>query len=157
MLPVEFALSSLVRSQKLAKPSVPIKSYAELYPARGVSIFSEIFTPPERVEKEKVSRRLPVVQSELIPSLSSISPRDAVLKNANIFSDIWALAFSWDYAAYILMLAYLFFPSAERAAGFKDKYIRDQRSMLFRVFGHDAPDQKGALGYAPTRLLLCAK
>ena len=37
-----------------------------------------------------------------------------------IDNDVWALAIAWDYAAYILMLAFLFFPSAERAAGFKD-------------------------------------
>ena len=56
-----------------------------------------------------------------MPGLSAISPRDAVLKNANIFSDIWALALSWDYAPYILMFAFLFFPSAERAREFKDE------------------------------------
>ncbi|MEO0851207.1 MAG: hypothetical protein AAFY04_07345, partial [Pseudomonadota bacterium] len=56
----------------------------------------------------------------IIPGLSVITPRDAVLKNFQIFSDVWALAMSWDYASYILLLAFLFFPSAERAAGFKD-------------------------------------
>ena len=132
---VESALSSLVRSQKLAKPPVPIKSYAELYPARGLDIFNEIFDPPEPVEEEKVSRRLAVVMAEFIPSLSVISPRDAVLKNANIFSDIWALAVAWDYAAYVLMLAYLFFPSAERAAGFKDAPPEDRRSFVARMLG----------------------
>jgi hypothetical protein len=82
-----------------------------------------------------VSRTLSVVISETVPSLSTITPRDAVLKNANIFSDIWALAIAWDYAAYVLMLAYLFFPSAERAAGFKDAPRPAPRSLLARVFG----------------------
>ena len=133
---VETALASLVRSQKLAKPPVPIKSYAELYPARGLEIFDEVFSPKEEpVEEERVSRRIEVVKAEFIPSLSTITPRDAVLKNANIFSDIWALAFAWDYAAYVLMLAYLFFPSAERAAGFKNTPIPEQRSLVARMLG----------------------
>lgn len=133
---VESALSSLVRSQKLAKPPVPIKSYSELFPARGIDIFREIFSrPTESAETEPVSRRLSVVMAEFIPSLSIISPRDAVLKNANIFSDIWALAIAWDYAAYILMLAFLFFPSAERAAGFKDAEERNSVSLMSRLFG----------------------
>ncbi|HXI86897.1 MAG TPA: hypothetical protein VNH64_05530, partial [Parvularculaceae bacterium] len=69
---------------------------------------------------KEVSRTAAVVAAEFVPGLSTITPRDAVLKNANVFSDVWALAIAWDYAAYILMLAYLFFPSAERAAGHKD-------------------------------------
>ncbi len=133
---VESALGSLVRSQKLAKPPVPIKSYAELYPARGLEIFDEVFSPKEEpVEQERVSRRIEVVKAEFIPSLSTITPRDAVLKNANIFSDIWALAFAWDYAAYVLMLAYLFFPSAERAAGFKDTPVPQRVSLVARLLG----------------------
>lgn len=134
---VESALSSLVRSQKLAKPPVPIESAAERAPARGLDIFREIMEPKEDEpeEEERVSRRLSVVQAEFIPQLSSITPRDAVLKNANIFSDIWALAISWDFAAYILMLAYLFFPSAERAAGFKDEPPAPRQSVMMRAFG----------------------
>jgi len=133
---VESALASLVRSQKLAKPPVPIKSYAELYPARGLEIFDEVFSEKEEpVEEERVSRRIEVVKAEFIPSLSTITPRDAVLKNANIFSDIWALAFAWDYAAYVLMLAYLFFPSAERAAGYKDTPIPQKQSFVARFLG----------------------
>lgn len=133
---VESALGSLVRSQKLAKPPVPIKSYAELYPARGLQIFDEVFAPPgPPVEEERVSRRIEVVMAEFIPSLSTMTPRDAVLKNANIFSDIWALAIAWDYAAYVLMTAYLFFPSAERAAAFKDAPIRDRSSFVGRLLG----------------------
>ncbi len=118
---IEGALSSLIRSQKLQKPPVPLKSAAELSPARGLDIFRELFDPPPPPEEpEKVSRRQSVVDAEFVPGLSTITPRDAVLKNASIFSDVWALAISWDYAPYILMLAFLFFPSAERAAGFKD-------------------------------------
>ena len=133
---VESALASLVRSQKLAKPPIPIKSYAELYPARGLEIFDEVFSPPEEpVEEERVSRRIEVVMAEFIPSLSTITPRDAVLKNANIFSDIWALAIAWDYAAYVLMLAYLFFPSAERAARFKDTPQVHRVSLVGRMLG----------------------
>ena len=119
---VRSALESLVRRQKLAKPPVPKESYAELYPERGVDIFRTWFEPPKQeVEEEKVSRRAEVVAEEFVAPLSTITPRDAVLKNANIFSDVWALALAWDYAAYVLMLAFLFFPSAERAAGFKDE------------------------------------
>lgn len=133
---VESALGTLVRSQKLAKPPVPIKAYAELYPARGLEIFDEVFSPKdEPVEQERVSRRIEVVRAEFVPTLSTITPRDAVLKNANIFSDIWALAFAWDYAAYVLMLAYLFFPSAERAAGFKDTPIPERVSLVGRLLG----------------------
>ncbi len=121
---VESALNSLLRSQKLAKPPPPIPSAAELSPARGLAIFTEFMTPDALIipeTDENVSRTARIVyEEETIEPLSSISPRDAVLKNANIFSDIWALAVAWDYASYILMLAYLFFPSAERAAGRKD-------------------------------------
>lgn len=118
---VESALASMIRSQKLQKPPVPVKSAAELSPARGLDIFREVFNPsPPPEEPEKISRAQSVVDAEFVPGLSAISPRDAVLKNANIFSDVWALAISWDYAPYILMLAFLFFPSAERAQGFKD-------------------------------------
>ncbi len=118
---VEGALKSLISRQKRAKPAPPIKSAAELSPARGLDIFREIFNPPAPPEEpETVSRAQSVVDAEFIPGLSTLTPRDAVLKHANIFSDVWALAISWDYAPYILMLAFLFFPSAERAQGFKD-------------------------------------
>lgn len=119
---VEAALKSLIRKQKLAKPPVPRKSAAELSPARGLDIINELISEPVApAPEERVSRTQAVVAAEFVPSLSTISPRDAVLKNANIFSDIWALAISWDYAAYILMFAFLFFPSAERAARYKDE------------------------------------
>jgi hypothetical protein len=118
---IQSALETLVRKQKLAKPPVPIKSAAEISPARGLDIFRDWFNPPPPPEEpETVSRRQSVVDAEFVPGLSTITPRDAVLKHVNIFSDIWALAISWDYAPYILMLAFLFFPSAERAQGFKD-------------------------------------
>ncbi len=133
---VEAALKSLVRSQKLTKPPVPIKSYAERYPARGLGIFDEVFSPAaEPAGEVRISRTLAVVTAEVVPGLSTITPRDAVLKNANVFSDIWALAVAWDYAAYILMCAYLFFPSAERAAGYKDTPHGEPRPLLSRVFG----------------------
>ena len=131
---VESALRSLIRKQKLAKPPVPVKSAAELSPSRGLQIFADWITPPEpEPEPERVSRTQAVVAAEVVPGLSTITPRDAVLKNANIFSDIWALAISWDYAAYVLMFAFLFFPSAERAAGYKDK--PPLTNALLRVFG----------------------
>lgn len=118
---VEDALKSLIRKQKLAKPPVPLLSAAELSPARGLDIFRDLIDPPPpAAEPETVSRTLAVVEAEVVPGLATITARDAVLKNAKIFSDIWALAISWDYAPYILMLAFLFFPSAERAKGHKD-------------------------------------
>ncbi|MGF1542990.1 MAG: hypothetical protein ACFB00_00505, partial [Parvularculaceae bacterium] len=120
---VEAALRSLIRKQKLAKPPIPVPSAAELSPARGLAIVGEVFRGPQApVEDERKSRTVNVVyEQEYVPQLSTITPRDAVLKNANVFSDIWALSIAWDYASYVLMLAYLFFPSAERAAGFKDE------------------------------------
>lgn len=118
---IDTALKKLLSKHKRAKPPVPLKSAAELSPARGLKIFAEFLSPPPPPEEvKKVSRTAAVVATEFVPGLSTITPRDAVLKNANIFSDIWALAISWDYAPYLLMFAFLFFPSAERAAGFKD-------------------------------------
>lgn len=120
---VEDALESLLRKQKLAKPPVPQKSANEISPERGLEIFATWLAPKTLApiaEEQRVSRTASVVAEEFVPGLSVITPRDAVLKNAAIFSDVWALSLAWDYAAYILMLAYLFFPSAERAAGFKD-------------------------------------
>ena len=117
------ALKSLLRKQRLSKPSVPEKSYAEIYPERGLDIVTALFRPDPlsgASQEERVPRTAAVVAAETIPGLSLINPRDAVIKNAKIFSDVWALGIAWDYASYILMLAYLFFPSAERAAGRKD-------------------------------------
>ena len=119
---VEVALKLLVRKRKLAKPPIPIPSASELSPSRGLDIFRDIIDPPAAPPPvEKKSRNAATVAAEFIPALSVITPRDAVLKHANIFSDIWALAISWDYAPYILLFAYLFFPSAERAAGHKNE------------------------------------
>ncbi len=116
------ALKSLIRKQRLRKPPRPLPSAAELSPERGLAVlltpFKAAAAPPE--QEQRVSRTLAVVQAETIPQLSKITPRDAVLKNFNIFSDVWVLALSWDYASYVLLLAYLFFPSAERRAEFKD-------------------------------------
>ena len=118
---VKDALKSLIRKQRLRKPPEPIKSAAEASPARGLGILLAAFSSqPTVVAEEKKSRTLAVVREETVAKLSTMTPRDAVLKNFNIFSDVWVLALSWDYASYILLLAYLFFPSAERAASFKD-------------------------------------
>ena len=118
---VEAALKTLIRKQRAVKPPEPLPSAAELAPSRGVAILLDWFrTPAPVVEEERRARTQAVVDAETIPALSTTTPRDAVLKHASVFSDVWALALAWDYAAYVLMLAYLFFPSAERAAGFKD-------------------------------------
>ena len=118
------ALKSLVRKQKLRKPPVPLPSEAQLSPARGLEIFTTLLEPePVRdfdPEGRRKRRTQAEVEAEFIAGLSTITPRDAVLKNFNIFSDVWLLALSWDYASYILLLAYLLFPSAERAAFYKD-------------------------------------
>lgn len=119
------ALKKFVSSQKRSKPSPPIKSAAELSPARGLDIVAELArgapaADAANAEKKRVSRTAEIVAAERIPGLSEITPRDAVLKHAQIFSDVWALGIAWDYASYVLMLAFLFFPSAERAAGRKD-------------------------------------
>ncbi|NWG71798.1 MAG: hypothetical protein HXY23_09360 [Parvularculaceae bacterium] len=117
------ALKSLLRKQRLSKPPVPEKSYAEIYPERGLDILPALLKPDPLSAppaEARVPRTAAVVAAESIPGLSIINPRDAVIKNAKIFSDVWALGLAWDYASYILMLAYLFFPSAERAAGRKD-------------------------------------
>ncbi|HNR77146.1 MAG TPA: hypothetical protein PKM48_08440, partial [Parvularculaceae bacterium] len=104
-------------------PEPPIPSAAEKSPERGLDIIRTLIRPPaEKTDEkeERVSRTAAVVAAERIPALSTITPRDAVLKHAKIFSDVWALAIAWDYASYVLMLAFLFFPSAERAAGRKE-------------------------------------
>lgn len=125
---VEGALQSMIRSQKRQKPPVPIKSAAELSPARGLDVFTELFALPEpEAEPERISRAQNIVDAEFVSGLSTLTPRDAVLKHANIFSDVWALALSWDYAPYILMLAFLLFPSAERAPGYKDEDHKNDR------------------------------
>ncbi len=118
------ALKSLVRSQKLRKPPPPLPSAADESPERGVNILLSLFSSEPVVDEPKEERRrsrtLAVVQEEKVAELSTMTPRDAVLKNFNIFSDVWVLAISWDYASYILLLAYLLFPSAERRLEYKD-------------------------------------
>ena len=116
------ALKKFISQQKRNKPDPPISSASEIAPDKGLDLVFALFRPaPSEPEKpERVSRNAAVVAAERIAPLSTLTPRDAVLKNAKIFSDVWALAIAWDYASYILMLAFLFFPSAERAAGRKD-------------------------------------
>ncbi|MEM6415119.1 MAG: hypothetical protein AAF720_10755 [Pseudomonadota bacterium] len=123
---VQKTLSSLIRKQKLSKPPKPLLSAADLSPERGLAIFISWFSDPAPESEPDASRSRTstvVYGQERVPSLSVITPRDAVLKNASIFSDIWALAIAWDYASYILMLAFLFFPSAERSMKYKDDYV----------------------------------
>ncbi|MEZ5921846.1 MAG: hypothetical protein R3C60_10900 [Parvularculaceae bacterium] len=116
------ALKKFISQQKRNKPDPPISSASELAPEKGLDLVIALFrpAPSETEEPERISRTAAVVAAERIALLSALTPRDAVLKNAKIFSDVWALAIAWDYASYILMLAFLFFPSAERAAGRKD-------------------------------------
>ncbi|MFN0025452.1 MAG: hypothetical protein ACKVS5_16290 [Parvularculaceae bacterium] len=116
------ALKKFISTQKRNKPALPIRSAAEISPERGLDIVTSMFAPDGDAAPQagKISRTAEVVAAERIPLLSELTPRDAVLKHAQIFSDVWALGIAWDYASYILMLAFLFFPSAERAAGRKD-------------------------------------
>lgn len=118
------ALKKFIGSQRRTKPAPPIASAEELSPERGLDIVVALFRPGDVVDdpagKKKVSRTAEAVAAERIPGLSDVTPRDAVLKHAQVFSDVWALGIAWDYASYVLMLAFLFFPSAERAAGRKD-------------------------------------
>jgi hypothetical protein len=117
------ALKKFLAAQRRNKPTVPQKSAAEISPERGLEIIASYVgkTPaPVEDEKPKKTRDAATVAAERIPGLSELTPRDAVLKHAQVFSDVWALGVAWDYASYVLMLAFLFFPSAERAAGRKD-------------------------------------
>lgn len=116
------ALKKFLSAQRRNKPAAPLKSAAELSPERGLQIITSLFRtgPAAPATEAKKSRTAESVAAERIPGLSEMTPRDAVLKHAQIFSDVWALGIAWDYASYILMLAFLFFPSAERAPGRKD-------------------------------------
>jgi hypothetical protein len=118
------ALKKFLSAQRRNKPSVPLPSAAEMSPERGLDIVVELFrsaqSEADAAPAKKPSRTAEAVAAERIPGLSEMTPRDAVLKHAQIFSDVWALGIAWDYASYVLMLAFLFFPSAERAAGRKD-------------------------------------
>ena len=115
------ALKKFVNAQKRNKPTRPILSEAEKSPERGLDIIKSMLNPASAADAPtKVSRTAEVVANERIAPLSALTPRDAVLKHAQVFSDVWALGVAWDYASFVLMLAFLFFPSAERAAGRKD-------------------------------------
>ncbi len=132
---IEKALKSLIRKQRSNRPPQPLPSADEVAPERGIAILQQWFAPPDEapVEEKRISRTQKVIfEQERVAPLSSIGPRDAVLKNANVFSDIWALALAWDYASYILMFAFLFFPSAERASGYKEQTLRqdDEKTRL---------------------------
>lgn len=121
---VTSALKKFISAQRRTKPAAPIASAAELSPERGLDIVAALFREKSADEGKKpekrVARTADIVAAERIPGLSAMTPRDAVLKHAQVFSDVWALGIAWDYASYVLMLAFLFFPSAERAAGRKD-------------------------------------
>jgi hypothetical protein len=122
---VRAALKKFLSAQRRNKPAAPIKSAAELSPERGLDIIRALLRADAAtkadVDVKRPSRTPEVVAAERIPGLSALTPRDAVLKHAQAFSDVWALGAAWDYASYVLMLAFLFFPSAERAAGRKDE------------------------------------
>jgi len=122
---VRAALKKFLSAQRRNKPASPIKSAAELSPERGLDIIAALLRADAAmtadVDVKKPSRTPEVVAAERIPGLSALTPRDAVLKHAQAYSDVWALGAAWDYASYVLMLAFLFFPSAERAAGRKDE------------------------------------
>lgn len=116
------ALKKFLAAQRRNKPSAPIPSEAQKSPERGLDIIAAMLAPEPATAEEpkKQSRTAEIVAAERIAPLSELTPRDAVLKHAQIFSDVWALGIAWDYASFVLMLAFLFFPSAERAAGHKD-------------------------------------
>lgn len=113
---VTSALKKFLSAQRRNKPGAPIPSAEETSPERGLDIIAAMLAPkPAPVEEtKKPSRTAEIVAAERIASLSELTPRDAVLKHAQIFSDVWALGIAWDYASFVLMLAFLFFPSAER-------------------------------------------
>ncbi len=110
------ALKKLLSAQRRNKPTAPIPSEAEKSRDRGIEIIAAMVRPaPEpEVRINKPSRNAETVAAERIAPLSELTPRDAVLKHAQVFSDVWALGVAWDYASFVLMLAFLFFPSAER-------------------------------------------
>jgi hypothetical protein len=110
---VKDQLKALLRDLRSAKGRAPrpLPAAADAHPERGLAILVSWFEP-DAAEKAPPRPRATA-------PLSTITPRDAVLLHADVFSDVWALGIAWDYAAYLLMLAYLFFPSAERAAGRK--------------------------------------
>ncbi len=109
------ALKKFYDSQKNNHPPVRIASEAEKSPERGLEIIAKLLraaTSP--AEPSKYPSRSKAEAAKQIAPLSELTPRDAVLKHAQVFSDVWALGIAWDYASFVLMLAFLFFPSAER-------------------------------------------
>ena len=112
------ALKKFLSAQRRNKPAAPIPSEAETSPERGLDIVAAMLARPTPTADEKKwpSRTADIVAAERIAPLSELTPRDAVLKHAQIFSDVWLLGIAWDYASFVLMLAFLFFPSAERKA-----------------------------------------
>lgn len=117
---VKASLKALLRDMRGAKGRAP-KPWppaAEKDPERGLAILAKWFAPKDAEKGTKKPDTSAADRARTAP-LSVITPRDAVLLHADVFSDVWALGIAWDYAAYLLMLAYLFFPSAERAAGRK--------------------------------------
>lgn len=112
------AIRKFLSAQRRTKPAAPIPSEAEKSPERGLDIVAAMFRPAPAAESakpaKKVSRNAEAVAAERIAPLSELTPRDAVLKHAQVFSDVWLLGIAWDYASFLLMLAFLFFPSAER-------------------------------------------
>ena len=119
---VKAALESLTRKQKARRPKRVLPSADDIAPERGLLIIQKAFAPKTEPFEPKKKKRIRAVD-EVIAPLSTITTRDAPLKFFNIFSDIWALSLSWDFASYILLLAYLFFPSAERKREFKDRAV----------------------------------
>lgn len=113
---VSGALKKFLSTQRRNKPTPPLPSESEKSPERGLDIVKSMLQPAEAPTEpvKKPSRSAEAVATERIAPLSEMTPRDGVLKNAQIFSDVWALAIAWDYASFVLMLAFLFFPSAER-------------------------------------------
>ncbi|MFN3959538.1 MAG: hypothetical protein ACK4NP_06455 [Parvularculaceae bacterium] len=116
------ALKRFLSAQRRNKPAPPIPSEAEKSPERGLDIVTAMVSskPPPLETQKRTPRTAETVAAERIAPLSELTPRDAVLKHAQIFSDVWALAIAWDYASFVLMLAFLFFPSAERATARQD-------------------------------------
>ena len=117
---VTSTLAKLLAAQKGRKLDTPLKSQEQLFPERGLEIVVSFVRELSPDSQEAPKKRAPRITNKTIPGLSIMTPRDAVLRNAQVFSDVWALGVAWDYASYVLMLAFLFFPSAERAAGRKD-------------------------------------
>ncbi len=116
------ALTKFHKSQKDSKPPVRLLSEAEKAPERGLAIITAMFSgSPAGELATKPSRTKSNDAGKPLAPLSELTPRDAVLKHAQIFSDVWLLGVAWDYASFVLMLAFLFFPSAERAGTGRDR------------------------------------